>query len=104
MPSSTAAVVVLSDEERDQLERWTRRRTSAQALALRARVVLAAAEGLKNTEIAERLGINRAMAAKWRARVAEHRGGGGADGARAGGPRGGPDGQGGAGGAKEAEC
>ena len=32
-----------------------------------------AAEGIKNTEIAERLGINRAMAAKWRSRFAEHR-------------------------------
>jgi transposase len=42
-------------------------------LALRSRIVLAAAEGLKNTEIAERLGINRAMAAKWRSRFAEHR-------------------------------
>jgi transposase len=35
--------------------------------------VLLAAAGLKNTEIAERLGINRAMAAKWRSRFAEHR-------------------------------
>ncbi|MBA3429851.1 MAG: IS630 family transposase, partial [Actinobacteria bacterium] len=35
--------------------------------------MLLAAEGLKNTEIAERLEINRAMAAKWRSRFAEHR-------------------------------
>src|SRR4051794_3468504 len=73
MPSSTAAVVVLSDEERDQLERWTRRRTSAQALALRARIVLLAAEGLKNTEIAERLGVSRPPVTKWRNRFVEHR-------------------------------
>ena len=73
MPSSAAAVVVLSDEEREQLERWTRRRSSAQALALRARIVLLAAEGLKNTEIAEQLEISRATAATWRARFAEHR-------------------------------
>src|SRR3954465_11144684 len=72
MPSSTAAVVVLSDEERDQLERWTRRRTSAQALALRARIVLLAAEGLKNTEIAERLGVSRPPVTKWRNRFVEH--------------------------------
>jgi len=64
---------VLSDEERDQLERWTRRRSSAQALALRARVVLLAAEGLKNTEIAERLGISRPPVTKWRNRFVEHR-------------------------------
>src|SRR3954468_21001161 len=73
MPSSTAAVVVLSDEERDQLERWTRRRTSAQALALRARIVLLAAEGLRNTEIAQRLGISRPPVTKWRNRFVEHR-------------------------------
>src|SRR3954452_9763138 len=73
MPSSTAAVVVLSDEERDQLERWTRRRTSAQALALRARIVLLAAEGLTNTEIAERLGVSRPPVTQWRNRFVEHR-------------------------------
>jgi transposase len=55
------------------LEAWARRRKSAQALAQRSRIVLAAAEGLKNTEIAERFGINRGMAAKWRARFAEYR-------------------------------
>ena len=37
--------VVLSDEEREVLERWARRPKSAQALALRCRIVLAAAEG-----------------------------------------------------------
>jgi transposase len=63
----------LSDEERAQLEAWTRRRTSAQALAQRSRIVLLAAEGLKNTEIAERLAISRATAAIWRSRFAEHR-------------------------------
>src|SRR3954447_15711909 len=73
MPPNVAVAIELSDQERLQLEAWTRRRTSAQALALRARIVLAAAEGRKNTEIAEQLGINRAMAAKWRSRFAEHR-------------------------------
>ena len=60
--------VVLSPAERQQLEAWSRRRTSAQALALRARIVLAAAEGLNNTQIAERLTINRSTATTWRAR------------------------------------
>src|SRR5215213_7243471 len=72
MPPNVAVVLELTDEERLQLEAWTRRRTSAQALATRSRIVLAAAEGLKNTEIAERLGIDRSMAARWRARFAEH--------------------------------
>jgi transposase len=70
MPTPTAVEIVLSGEERAQLESWERRRTSAQALAERSRIVLAAAEGLKNTEIAERLGVHRGMVTKWRNRFA----------------------------------
>jgi transposase len=73
IPNAVAAAVVLDADERAQLERWTRRRTSAQALAQRARIVLLAADGLTNTEIAARLGITRGMAATWRARFVEHR-------------------------------
>jgi transposase len=73
MPPNVAVAIEFSDDERAQLEAWTRRRTSAQALALRSRIVLLAAEGLKNTEIAERLGISRNMAMTWRARFAEQR-------------------------------
>lgn len=73
MPNPNAVTVVLSDEERGQLEAWARRRKSAQALAQRSRIVLCAAEGLRNTEIAERLGISRGMAVKWRSRFAERR-------------------------------
>ena len=68
MPPNVAVEIVLSVEERGQLEAWTRRRTSAQALAQRSRIVLAAADGLKNTEIAERLGVSRNTAAIWRER------------------------------------
>src|SRR3954463_5302076 len=73
MPSFVPVAIELSDVEREQLEAWTRRRTSAQALALRSRIVLAAAEGLNNTEIAARLGVHRNVAGKWRNRFAEHR-------------------------------
>jgi transposase len=73
MPPNVAVAIELSDHERAQLEAWTRRRTSAQALAQRSRVVLLAADGLKNTEIAERLGVSRNMAMLWRARFAEQR-------------------------------
>jgi transposase len=73
MPPNVAVGIELSDDERAQLEAWTRRRTSAQALAQRSRVVLLAADGLKNTEIAERLGVSRNMAMMWRARFAEQR-------------------------------
>ena len=47
--------IVLSDDERETLERWARRPTSAQALALRCRIVLAAAQGTQNKAIARRL-------------------------------------------------
>ena len=73
MPTPTAVEIVLSDEERGQLESWSRRPTSAQAVAERSRIVLAAAEGLKNTEIADRLGVHRQSVTKWRNRFAEHR-------------------------------
>jgi transposase len=55
------------------LESWTRRGQSAQALALRARIVLLAAEGLKNTEIAERLSVDHGTVRKWRARFGRDR-------------------------------
>jgi transposase len=73
MPTPVAVAIELSDDERARLESWARRRTSAQALALRARIVLLAAEGLKNTEIAERLGVDHATVRKWRTRFAERR-------------------------------
>jgi transposase len=73
MPSPTVVPIELSVEERDQLEAWSRRRTSAQALAVRSRIVLAAADGLNNTEIAARLGIHRNVAGKWRQRFARYR-------------------------------
>jgi transposase len=73
MPSSVAVRIDLSDQERAQLEAWSRRRTTAQALAQRSRIVLAAADGLKNVEIAEQLGVGRPMVTKWRNRFAEHR-------------------------------
>ena len=73
MPISTPVLIELSEDERGQLEAWARRHTSAQALALRSRVVLLAAEGLNNTEIAERLGVHRPMVRDWRGRFAEHR-------------------------------
>jgi len=73
MPSPVAVAIELSVAERDQLDAWTRRRSSAQAVALRSRIVLAAAEGLKNTEIAERVGVTRPVVTKWRNRFAEDR-------------------------------
>jgi transposase len=73
MPSSVLDPVVVSAAERSQLESWMRRRSSAQALALRSRIVLLAAEGRNNTQIARELGIHRNVAGKWRSRFVEHR-------------------------------
>jgi transposase len=68
------AEIVLSDDERETLERWARRPKSAQSLALRCRIVLACAEEtVTSTEVAERLGVTRATVSKWRRRFAEHR-------------------------------
>lgn len=63
--------VTISDQDREVLERWARRPTSAQALALRCRIVLAAAEGEKSTDIAESLNCTGSTVGKWRRRFAE---------------------------------
>ena len=73
MPSPRAVALLLDDEEREQLQAWARRRKSAQALAQRSRIVLAAASGRNNSEIAAELGITRGMAAKWRSRFVRER-------------------------------
>lgn len=65
--------LVLTDAERDQLVRWSRRAKSAQALALRCRIVLACAEGLSNVEAGDRLGVSRKTVGKWRSRFVVHR-------------------------------
>lgn len=62
--------VTLSDEAREVLERWARRPKSSQALALRCRIVLSAAEGESSRDIAARLGCNADTVGKWRARFA----------------------------------
>src|SRR5436309_10835711 len=62
--------VVLSDEDRQVLERWARRPKSSQALALRCRIVLAAAEGRSSTEIAAEFGCTGSTVGRWRGRFA----------------------------------
>ena len=61
----------ITDAERAELRRWTRRTTTSQGLALRARIILAAAEGWSNTDIADDFQISRATASKWRIRFVE---------------------------------
>jgi len=63
-----AVEVVLSEDERRTLEGWASRRSSAQGLAVRARIVLGAADGESNSGLAEQLGLTRMTVAKWRGR------------------------------------
>jgi transposase len=60
--------LLLSDEERRVLEGWARRRKTAQALALRSRIVLACAGGAPVSTVAGELGVSRTTVAKWRSR------------------------------------
>jgi putative transposase len=66
MPGPRPRPIVLTDRQRETLEHLTRRTSSTQGLVRRARIVLAAAEGHNNEQIARRLGINRQTARLWR--------------------------------------
>ena len=67
------AQLVVAPSEREALEGYARRRTSAQALALRARIVLSCAEGKHNGQVADELKVGRDMVGKWRARFVKQR-------------------------------
>jgi transposase len=58
----------LTPAERQALETLARAPLTPQQLALRARIILAAADGLNNTQIARQFGVNAEMARRWRAR------------------------------------
>ncbi len=62
------ADLVLSGAERAQLTRWARRAKTAQYLAMRAKIVLACAEGVMNKQVAADLGVDESTVDRWRAR------------------------------------
>ena len=68
MSGSQPGAITLSGEERHALERLVRAGTTGQQVALRARIVLAAATGQNNTQVAATLGIAAKTARQWRAR------------------------------------
>jgi transposase len=67
------AELVLTENERAELERYARRPKSAQSLALRSRIVLESATGAANTQVAERLGVTVQTVGKWRRRFVARR-------------------------------
>ena len=71
--SKVAVSIELTPAERGALEGMARRRRTAQGLARRARIVLAAAAGLENQAIARSVGADENTVGKWRRRFAAHR-------------------------------
>jgi transposase len=67
------ARLIVSPSERERLESWSRRRKTAQALALRARIVLRCASGMQNIDVAEQFGVSKQMVGKWRQRFIDRR-------------------------------
>src|SRR5579885_763359 len=65
--------LTLTTEESNRLVEWTRRRKTSQALALRARIVLACAQDTTNSEVAAQLRVTKQTVGKWRARFVERR-------------------------------
>jgi transposase len=82
-----APEVVLSESERSELKALAGRRKTAQAMAMRARIVLVCAEGLQSKQVADQLGVDRATVGKWRRRFVEKRLDGLYDEPRSGAPR-----------------
>lgn len=87
MAGRRMAALVLSDAERAELTSLAARRNTAQALALRARIVLRCATGAENQQVATDLRIDKTTVGKWRRRFVEHRMDGLRDEPRSGAPR-----------------
>ncbi len=80
-----APAIKLSDDDKRTLTRWSRGKRTEARLVVRAKIVLLAAKGVRNIEIAEKLGITNDTVGRWRTRFAEK----GVDGIRKDLPRGG---------------
>jgi transposase len=78
---------MLTTDEREMLAQWVRRRTTAQSLALRARIILACDRGQTNTAVAREIRVAPQTVCKWRQRFVAHRLDGLLDAPRPGTPR-----------------
>jgi transposase len=67
------AELMLAQNEREQLQAWAQRRKTAQALAMRSRIVLECASGRGNLDVAQRLRVTPQTVSKWRGRFVEQR-------------------------------
>ena len=79
--------ISLTESECRRLEEWVRRPTTAQSLANRARIILTAAKGMTNKQVAEALGVHHVTVGKWRERFIHKRLDGLSDEPRPGAPR-----------------
>ena len=87
MARGPAVKIILGDSERSELEMRARRRKIARGDAVRAEIVLLAAEGMNNCAIAATLGLSRLTAGLWRKRFVKKRFDGRDDEPRCGAPR-----------------
>ena len=67
------AALTLTDDEREALRRFARRRTTGNAIMMRSKIVLQCATGMDNKDVAEELGVSIDMVGKWRKRFVERR-------------------------------
>lgn len=73
MPRTSPYIVSLSESEREHLEAIARHYTAPYRDVVRAKVVLLAADGLQNKQIAQRLDLPRQVVSKWRKRFCQER-------------------------------
>ena len=71
-PGRPKPALTITEEQRQQLEQWTRRRTTGQALARRASIILLSIEGINDVQIARRLHTTRETVGRWRRRFLSH--------------------------------
>ena len=73
MPRKSPYTVILTTDEKKQLQAIARKYTSQYRDVMRAKIVLLAADGLSNKDIGQRLDLPRQIVSKWRKRFFERR-------------------------------